>query len=53
MNRLRVVIALIAPAVSAANYGPGFEQKRMMEEKPDETMAAVMKALEQSSTAQK
>src|SRR5207244_11758383 len=27
MNRLLLVIALIAPAVPAANYGPGFQQK--------------------------
>src|SRR2546421_8696552 len=27
MNRVSIVIALIAPAVPAANYGPGFQQK--------------------------
>src|SRR6266481_6083426 len=27
MNRVSIVIALLAPAVSAANYGPGFRQK--------------------------
>jgi len=32
MKRLRVVLALLAPAVSAANYGPGFQQKMVQVE---------------------